>query len=119
MEKIFGASEPGHSPLNGLGGPTMPRLNRILADIRRGADADDALRDYVEVEARDLTGERLTRFMNEVYGRVHGLIQRCAVALLIALGAPHVHPNHACTSASRASQCRRACGAHWFTYRTA
>ena len=76
MEKIFGASEPGHSPLNGLGGPTMPRLNRILAEIRRGADADDALRDYVEVEARDLTGERLTRFMNEVYGRVHGLIQR-------------------------------------------
>ena len=76
MEKIFGASEPGHSPLNGLGGPTMPRLNRILAEIRRGADADDALRDYVEVEARDLTGERLTRFMNEVYGRVHGLILR-------------------------------------------
>jgi hypothetical protein len=54
----------------------MPQLSRILAEIRRGADADDALRDYVEVEARDLTGERLTRFMNEVYGRVHGLIQR-------------------------------------------
>ena len=54
----------------------MPRLNRILTEIRRGADADDALRDYVEVEARDLTGERLTRFMGDVYGRVHGLIQR-------------------------------------------
>lgn len=61
----------------------MDRLSRILVDIRRAPhEVDDTLRDYMESEARDLSGEELTRFMQSVYSRVHGLIQRC----------PSIHP---------------------------
>lgn len=56
----------------------MDKLSRILVEIRRTPnEIDDALREHVESEARDLSGEALATFMHTVYGRVHGLIQRC------------------------------------------
>lgn len=59
-------------------------------DIRRAPhEVDDALRDYMESEARDLLGEELTRFMHAVYGRVHGLIQRCPSNQPLCYDVPH------------------------------
>ncbi|BDA44527.1 Serine/threonine-protein kinase TOR [Coccomyxa sp. Obi] len=56
------------------------QLARILADLcrpgvlERRREAEHQLQDYVECEARDLSGEPFTRFMNQIYKRIYALI---------------------------------------------
>lgn len=45
--------------------------------LERRRDGEHHLRDYVECEARDLSGEPFTRFMAQLYKRIYGLIARC------------------------------------------
>ncbi len=47
--------------------------------LERRREAEHQLQDYVECEARDLSGEPFTRFMNQIYKRIYALISRCAV----------------------------------------
>lgn len=46
--------------------------------LERRREAEHQLQDYVECEARDLSGEPFTRFMNQIYKRIYALISRCA-----------------------------------------
>jgi hypothetical protein len=36
----------------------------------------------VEAEARDLTGESFTRFMSQLYKRIHALVARCLASYI-------------------------------------
>ena len=52
-------------------------LSRHLEDLcrpgaieKRKADGERSLLDYVEAEARDLTAEAFSRFMNDIYNRI-------------------------------------------------
>ncbi|KAK9863722.1 hypothetical protein WJX84_006709 [Apatococcus fuscideae] len=55
-------------------------LARLLSDlcapgvIERRRDGDSPLRIYVESEVRDLAGDQVTRFTNELYRRIYGLV---------------------------------------------
>ena len=44
--------------------------------LERRREGEHQLQDYVECEARDLSGEPFTRFMTQLYKRIHGLIAR-------------------------------------------
>ncbi|KAG9440008.1 hypothetical protein H6P81_020173 [Aristolochia fimbriata] len=59
-------------------------LNRILADLcTRGTPKDGsalALRKHVEEEARDLSGEAFSRFMDQLYDRIWSLLESNDVA---------------------------------------
>ncbi|KAL5705931.1 non-specific serine/threonine protein kinase [Ranunculus cassubicifolius] len=65
-------------------GGSTDALNRILADLcSRGNPKDGsvlALRKHVEEEARDLSGEAFSRFMDHLYDRISGLLESNDVA---------------------------------------
>ena len=48
-----------------------------LGALERRRDGEHHLLDYVECEARDLSGEPFTRFMGFLYQRIYSLIARC------------------------------------------
>ncbi|RWR77912.1 serine/threonine-protein kinase TOR isoform X2 [Cinnamomum micranthum f. kanehirae] len=62
----------------GGGGASTDALHRILSDLcTRGTPKDGsalALRKHVEKEARDLNGEAFSRFMDQLYDRINGLL---------------------------------------------
>ncbi|XP_010245613.1 PREDICTED: serine/threonine-protein kinase TOR isoform X2 [Nelumbo nucifera] len=66
------------------GGGSLDALNRILADLcTRGSPKDGsalALRKHVEEEARDLSGEAFSRFMDQLYDRISSLLESNDVA---------------------------------------
>ncbi|XP_058080505.1 serine/threonine-protein kinase TOR isoform X2 [Magnolia sinica] len=68
----------------GGGSGSADALNRILADLcTRGNPKDGsalALRKHVEEEARDLSGEAFSRFMDQLYDRIFGLLESNDVA---------------------------------------
>ncbi|KAK3011996.1 hypothetical protein RJ639_011254, partial [Escallonia herrerae] len=71
-------------PATGTGGGNLDALNRVLADLcTRGAPKDGAalsLRRRVEEEARDLSGEAFSRFMDLLYDRITTLLESSDVA---------------------------------------
>ncbi|KAH9655477.1 serine/threonine-protein kinase TOR [Citrus sinensis] len=66
-------------PAPGAGGGSLDALNRILADLcthgnpKEGASL--ALRKHIEEQARDLGGEAFSRFMDQLYDRISGLLE--------------------------------------------
>ncbi|KAF9622962.1 hypothetical protein IFM89_035677 [Coptis chinensis] len=66
------------------GGANTDALTRILSDLcTRGSPKDGsvlALRKHVEEEARDLSGEAFSRFMDQLYDRISGLLDSNEVA---------------------------------------
>ncbi|KAF5177476.1 Serine/threonine-protein kinase TOR [Thalictrum thalictroides] len=68
----------------GGGAGSADALSRILADLcTRGNPKDGsvlALRKHVEEEARDLSGEAFSRFMDQLYDRISGLLESNDVA---------------------------------------
>ncbi|XXG56788.1 hypothetical protein AAC387_Pa03g4113 [Persea americana] len=62
----------------GGGGASTDALHRILSDLcTRGTPKDGsalALRKHVEKEVRDLNGEAFSRFMDQLYDRINGLL---------------------------------------------
>ena len=44
--------------------------------LERRREGEHQLQDFVEGEARDLSGEPFTRFMTQLYKRIYGLIAR-------------------------------------------
>ncbi|KAK2968905.1 hypothetical protein RJ640_018597, partial [Escallonia rubra] len=71
-------------PATGTGGGNLEAVNRVLADLcTRGAPKDGAalsLRRGVEEEARDLSGEAFSRFMDLLYDRITTLLESSDVA---------------------------------------
>lgn len=71
-------------PAPGAGGGSLDALNRILADLcthgnpKEGASL--ALRKHIEEQARDLGGEAFSRFMDQLYDRISGLLESNDVA---------------------------------------
>jgi FKBP12-rapamycin complex-associated protein len=69
---------------SGAGGGSFDALTRILADLcTRGnpkEGASLALRKHLEEEARDLSGEAFSRFMDQLYDRISALIESNDVA---------------------------------------
>ncbi|XP_062176298.1 serine/threonine-protein kinase TOR isoform X2 [Alnus glutinosa] len=63
----------------GAGGGSFDALNRILADLcTRGNPKEGAplaLRKHLEEEARDLSGEAFSRFMDQLYDRISTLLE--------------------------------------------
>ena len=60
-------------------------LARILGDmsrpgisLERRRDGERSLREYVEAEARDLSGQPFSKFMNNLYGTIQSHISRYA-----------------------------------------
>ncbi|GLT98087.1 hypothetical protein SLE2022_156090 [Rubroshorea leprosula] len=72
------------SAASGPGGCSFDALNRILADLcTRGnpkEGASLALRKHLEEEARDLSGEAFSRFMDQLYDRISSLLESNDVA---------------------------------------
>ncbi|KAF8410286.1 hypothetical protein HHK36_002811 [Tetracentron sinense] len=72
----------GATSVGGVG--SVDALNRILADLCTKGNPKDgaalALRKHVEEEARDLSGEAFSRFMDQLYDRVSGLLESNDVA---------------------------------------
>ncbi|XP_054777757.1 serine/threonine-protein kinase TOR isoform X2 [Prosopis cineraria] len=68
----------------GPGGGSFDALNRILADLcTRGnpkEGASLALKKHLEEEARDLSGEAFSRFMDQLYDRISSLLESNDVA---------------------------------------
>ncbi|KAI4295808.1 hypothetical protein L6164_035812 [Bauhinia variegata] len=68
----------------GPGGGSFDALNRILADLcTRGnpkEGASLALKKHLEEEARDLSGEAFSRFMDQLYERISNLLESNDVA---------------------------------------
>ncbi|XP_024933499.1 serine/threonine-protein kinase TOR isoform X2 [Ziziphus jujuba] len=68
----------------GPSGGSSDALNRILADLcTRGnpkEGASLALKKHLEEEARDLAGEAFSRFMDQLYDRISGLLDSSDVA---------------------------------------
>lgn len=54
----------------------LGELCRPSADRGRLRDEFSPLRDYVAAEARELSGESFTRFLSDLYRRIHGLLNR-------------------------------------------
>ncbi|XP_059653076.1 serine/threonine-protein kinase TOR-like isoform X1 [Cornus florida] len=71
-------------PATATGAGNVDALNRVLADLcTRGPPKDGAalaLRKHVEEEARDLSGEAFSRFMDLLYDRITGLLESNDVA---------------------------------------
>ncbi|KAL1534483.1 non-specific serine/threonine protein kinase [Salvia divinorum] len=71
-------------PAAATGATNLDALNRVLADLSvRGNPKDGAapaLRRYVEEQARDLSGEAFSRFMDQLYDRLTGLLDSNDVA---------------------------------------
>ncbi|KAK6945935.1 Phosphatidylinositol 3-/4-kinase, catalytic domain [Dillenia turbinata] len=69
----------GPSSSSAAGAGNLDALNRILADLcTRGNPKDGsalALRKHLEEEARDLSGEMFSRFMDQVYDRISNLLE--------------------------------------------
>lgn len=72
------------APAAATGTSNLDALNRVLADLCiRGNPKDgaaSALRRYVEEQARDLSGEAFSRFMDQLYDRITGLLESNEVA---------------------------------------
>ncbi|XP_057788062.1 serine/threonine-protein kinase TOR isoform X2 [Salvia miltiorrhiza] len=72
------------APAAATGASNLDALNRVLADLCiRGNPKDGAapaLRRYVEEQARDLSGEAFSRFMDQLYDRITGLLDSNDVA---------------------------------------
>ncbi|XP_037491572.1 serine/threonine-protein kinase TOR-like [Jatropha curcas] len=68
----------------GPGGGSFDALNRILADLcTRGNPKEGtsmALRKHLEEEARDLSGEAFSRFMDQLYEKISSLLESNEVA---------------------------------------
>ncbi|KAH7665067.1 Non-specific serine/threonine protein kinase protein [Dioscorea alata] len=68
-----------YGPVASGGGGSLDALNRILADLcTRGNPKDGAawaLRRHVEEEARELSGEAFSRFMDQLYDRISFLLE--------------------------------------------
>ena len=65
-------------------GSGRPALDIILNELcrpgvalQRKHEGEHSLADYVEQEARDLTGEPFSKFMSSVYSRIYTHISRC------------------------------------------
>lgn len=71
-------------PASSTGAGNLDALNRVLADLcTRGNPKDGAavaLRKVVEEEARDLSGEAFSRFMDHLYDRITSLLESNEVA---------------------------------------
>ncbi|CDO97313.1 unnamed protein product [Coffea canephora] len=71
-------------PASSTGASNLDTLNRVLADLcTRGHPKDGAavaLRKVVEEEARDLSGEAFSRFMDHLYDRITSLLESNEVA---------------------------------------
>ncbi|KAL6517525.1 hypothetical protein OROMI_033226 [Orobanche minor] len=71
-------------PVSATGASNLDPLNRVLADLCvRGNPKDgaaSALRRHVEEQARDLTGEVFSRFMDQLYDRITSLLESNEVA---------------------------------------
>lgn len=58
-------------------------LSRLLDDLckpgalERRRDGERQLLEYVEAEARDLSADAFSKFMQEVYARLQTMIKRC------------------------------------------
>ena len=52
-------------------------MENLAGMLERRREAEHHLQDYVEAEARDLSGEPFTRFMGQIYKRIYALISRC------------------------------------------
>ncbi|XP_077223933.1 target of rapamycin isoform X2 [Tasmannia lanceolata] len=81
----YGATGAGAGVLiSGQGGGSDDALHRILADLcTRGNPKDGstlALRKHVEEEARDLSGDAFSRFMDQLYERIATLLESHDVA---------------------------------------
>ena len=80
-------------------GSGRPALDIILNELcrpgvalQRKHEGEHSLADYVEQEARDLTGEPFSKFMSSVYSRIYSHISRwiCTSGLMDWLGLlPH------------------------------
>ncbi|XP_042061525.1 serine/threonine-protein kinase TOR-like [Salvia splendens] len=72
------------APAAATGASNLDALYRLLADLSiRGNPKDGAapaLRRYVEEQARDLSGEAFSRFMDQLYDRITGLLDSSDVA---------------------------------------
>ncbi|KAL1564547.1 non-specific serine/threonine protein kinase [Salvia divinorum] len=72
------------APAAATGASNLDALNRVLADLSiRGNPKDGAapaLRRCVEEQARDLSGEAFSRFMDQLYDRITGLLDSNDVA---------------------------------------
>ncbi|KAM2605661.1 hypothetical protein TB2_034429 [Malus domestica] len=68
----------------GPSGGSFDALNRILADLcTRGSHKDGAslaLKKHLEEEARDLSGEAFSRYMDQLYDRISSLLESSDVA---------------------------------------
>lgn len=77
------ASQPHSHRYPSLGGPG-DALNRILADLcTRGNPKEGAilaLKKHLEEEARDISGEAFSRFMDQLYDRISTLLESSDVA---------------------------------------
>lgn len=62
------------------GGENLARIlgemSRPGINLERRRDGDRSLRDYVEAEARDLSGQPFNRFMTSLYGTIQSHISR-------------------------------------------
>lgn len=52
------------------------QLRKCTGALERRREGEHHLLDYVECEARDLSGEPFTRFMQFLYGRIKDLVTR-------------------------------------------
>ncbi|KAL8541637.1 hypothetical protein ACS0TY_002778 [Phlomoides rotata] len=72
------------APAASTGASNLDALNRVLADLcTRGNPKDgaaSALRGHVEEQARDLSGEAFSRFMDQLYDRLTSLLESNEVA---------------------------------------
>ncbi len=63
------------------GGENLARIlgemSRPGINLERRRDGDRSLREYVEAEARDLSGQPFSRFMTSLYGTIQSHISRC------------------------------------------
>ncbi|KAK9941754.1 hypothetical protein M0R45_007448 [Rubus argutus] len=68
----------------GPGGGSFDALNRILADLSTRGNPKEgaslALKKHLEEEARDLSGEAFSRFMDQLYDRISALLDSSDVA---------------------------------------
>ena len=64
----------------GNGGENLARIlgemSRPGINLERRRDGDRSLRDYVEAEARDLSGQPFNKFMTSLYGTIQSHISR-------------------------------------------
>ena len=80
-----GGGQPSHSRSGSVGGRNGgDNLARILGEmsrpglsLERRRDGDSSLREYVEAEARDLSGQPFSKFMTDLYGAIQRHISRC------------------------------------------